>query len=90
MSAISVESRGLPLASFLGHSQILSCSCEEKPIFLHSCKVKSRRGLGTRLDLFCIATILKLRAATTELNMANLVEMQRERKVYHADRATSS
>ena len=37
-------------------------------------------GLGTRLELLCIATILKPRAATTELNLANLVEMQRERK----------
>ena len=29
------------LASFPGHSQILSCSCGENPIFLHGCEIKS-------------------------------------------------
>ena len=39
----------LDLASFTGHSQILSRSCGENPSFLHSCEIKSGSGLGTRL-----------------------------------------
>ena len=51
------------LASFPGHSQILSRRCGETPqlrdkipSFLHSCEIKSRSGLGTRLWK-CITTI---------------------------------
>ena len=41
------------LASFPGHSQILSHSCGEKSHFLHSCEIKSVSGLGTRLCKNC-------------------------------------
>ena len=39
----------LLLTSLPGHSQIFSRSCGEKMIFLHSCEIKSRSGLGTIL-----------------------------------------
>ena len=41
------------LASSPVHSQILSRSCGEKLVFLHSCEIKSGSGVGVHWERGC-------------------------------------
>ena len=64
-SSLSQSSCGT-LALFPDHSQILSCKVGRFPNFLHSCKIKSGSGLGTRLVAPTIVLAMELELCTVK------------------------